>query len=106
MKRSTSRERTPGGQRWRHWLVLGALGACGMALLARAVYLQVIDQEFLEKQGDARILRVAKLSANRGMIVDRNGEALAVSTPSPRSRRTFRASRKPSTAIRSGSPVA
>jgi cell division protein FtsI (penicillin-binding protein 3) len=81
MKRSTSRERTPGGQRWRHWLVLGALGACGMALLARAVYLQVIDQEFLEKQGDARILRVAKLSANRGMIVDRNGEALAVSTP-------------------------
>jgi cell division protein FtsI (penicillin-binding protein 3) len=61
--------------------VLGALGLCGVALLARSIYLQVIDQDFLEKQGDARILRVAKLSANRGMIVDRNGEALAVSTP-------------------------
>ena len=61
--------------------MLGALGLGGMALLARAVYLQVIDQDFLEKQGDARILRVAKLSANRGMILDRNGEALAVSTP-------------------------
>jgi cell division protein FtsI (penicillin-binding protein 3) len=66
---------------WRHWLVLGLLGVAGAALLARAVYLQVIDQAFLEKQGDARILRKAKLSANRGMILDRNGEPLAVSTP-------------------------
>ena len=61
MKRSTSRDHDTGRQRWRHWLVLGALGLGGMALLARAVYLQVIDQDFLEKQGDARILRVAKL---------------------------------------------
>ena len=60
MKRSTSRDRDPGRQGWRHWLVLGALGLCGVALLARGVYLQVIDQEFLEKQGDARILRVAE----------------------------------------------
>ena len=81
MKRSTTRTGETGGGRWRHWLVVGALGVCGVALLARAVYLQVIDQDFLEKQGDARILRVAKLSANRGMILDRNGEALAVSTP-------------------------
>jgi cell division protein FtsI (penicillin-binding protein 3) len=61
--------------------VLVTLALCGVSLVARAVYLQVIDQEFLEKQGDARILRTAKLSANRGMILDRNGEALAVSTP-------------------------
>jgi cell division protein FtsI (penicillin-binding protein 3) len=81
MKRGTSRDDAAGRQRLRHWLVLAALGIGGVALLARAVYLQVIDQEFLEKQGDARILRVAKLSANRGMILDRNGEALAVSTP-------------------------
>ncbi len=66
---------------WRHWLVLGLLACGALSLVARALYLQVIDQEFLEKQGDARILRVAKLSANRGMILDRNGEALAVSTP-------------------------
>ncbi len=68
-------------QAWRHWFVLALLSLGAVALLARAVYLQVIDQEFLEKQGDARILRVTKLSANRGMILDRNGEPLAVSTP-------------------------
>jgi cell division protein FtsI (penicillin-binding protein 3) len=69
------------GFAWRHWLVLGLLACGALSLVARALYLQVIDQEFLEKQGDARILRVAKLSANRGMILDRNGEPLAVSTP-------------------------
>ena len=56
-----------------------ALG--GVALLARSIYLQVIDQDFLARQGDARILREVKLSANRGMVLDRNGEPLAVSTP-------------------------
>jgi cell division protein FtsI (penicillin-binding protein 3) len=81
MKHGQPRNDDPGQRTWRHWLVLGALALCGVALVARAVYLQVIDQEFLEKQGDARILRTAKLSANRGMILDRNGEVLAVSTP-------------------------
>jgi len=75
------RETEAGHQPWRHWFVFGLLALGGVALLARAVYLQVIDQDFLERQGDARILRVTKLSANRGMIVDRNGEPLAVSTP-------------------------
>jgi cell division protein FtsI (penicillin-binding protein 3) len=81
MKHGTHRSDDPGSRAWRHWFVLGMLALGGVALVARAVYLQVIDQDFLEKQGDARILRTAKLSANRGMIVDRNGEALAVSTP-------------------------
>jgi cell division protein FtsI (penicillin-binding protein 3) len=66
---------------WRTYLVAAALALAGLALVARALYLQVIDQNFLEKQGDARFTRVAKLSANRGMILDRNGDALAVSTP-------------------------
>ena len=81
MMRAARRSADRGPQAWRHWAVLGALALCGVALVARAVYLQVIDQDFLEKQGDARILRTAKLSANRGMVLDRNGEALAVSTP-------------------------
>ena len=81
MMRAGRRSADRGPQAWRHWAVLGALALCGVALVARAVYLQVIDQDFLEKQGDARILRTAKLSANRGMVLDRNGEALAVSTP-------------------------
>lgn len=57
-------------------LVLIALG-----LIVRAVDLQVLDQGFLEGQGDARYTRVAKLTANRGSIYDRNGEPLAASTP-------------------------
>ena len=81
MIREARREREEGVQGWRLWLVVGALSLAGVALVARALYLQVINQEFLEKQGDARIVRTAKLSANRGMILDRNGEPLAVSTP-------------------------
>jgi len=81
MMRGSRRSAERGPQAWRQWAVLGALALCGVTLVARAVYLQVIDQDFLEKQGDARILRTAKLSANRGMVLDRNGEALAVSTP-------------------------
>jgi cell division protein FtsI (penicillin-binding protein 3) len=81
MKPSARRNDDPGQRAWRHWVVVTALALCGVALIARAVYLQVIDQDFLERQGDARHLRTAKLSANRGMILDRNGEALAVSTP-------------------------
>jgi cell division protein FtsI (penicillin-binding protein 3) len=79
--RSTRRDGETADYRWRYWLVYAGLAACAIALLMRGVYLQVIDQRFLEKQGDARIMRVAKLSANRGMILDRNGEPLAVSTP-------------------------
>jgi cell division protein FtsI (penicillin-binding protein 3) len=81
MKHSREHAQQSAPHAWRYWFVLGALALCGVALVARAVYLQVIDQDFLAKQGDARILREAKLSANRGMILDRNGEPLAVSTP-------------------------
>jgi cell division protein FtsI (penicillin-binding protein 3) len=62
-------------------LVLGALVLIAVALVARAVDLQVLDEGFLEGQGDARYTRVAKLSAIRGGIYDRNGEPLAASTP-------------------------
>jgi len=56
-----------------------AVGAAGM--FARAVYLQVVDEAFLEQQANARHIRVEELSAHRGTITDRNGEVLAVSTP-------------------------
>jgi cell division protein FtsI (penicillin-binding protein 3) len=62
-------------------LVLGALVLIAGALGARAVDLQLLDEGFLEGQGDARFTRVAKLSAIRGGIYDRNGEPLAASTP-------------------------
>ncbi len=81
MRHGERNQRSAAGAAWRHWLVAGLLAAGGLALVARAVYLQVIHQDFLEARGDARILRVATLSVNRGMILDRNGEPLAVSTP-------------------------
>ena len=62
-------------------LVLGALVLIAVGLVARAVDLQLLDEGFLEGQGDARFTRVAKLTANRGSIYDRNGEPLAASTP-------------------------
>jgi cell division protein FtsI/penicillin-binding protein 2 len=77
--RTTTTETT--AQPWRLTAVALALSLAALTLIARAIFLQVVDQNFLEKQGDARFTRVAKLSANRGMILDRNGDALAVSTP-------------------------
>ncbi|WP_247646479.1 hypothetical protein [Deefgea sp. CFH1-16] len=68
-------------ERWRVWTVLGGLMVLFAALLGRALYLQVWNEGFLQDQGDARYRRVLKLEANRGMITDRNGEPLAISTP-------------------------
>ena len=62
-------------------LVLGFLLG-GMALLgARALWLQVITSDYLREQGNARHLRVIQDNSHRGMIFDRHGEPLAISTP-------------------------
>ena len=66
---------------WRSRALLVLLLAGFVVLLARAVYLQGLNSGFLQKKGDARYGRVIKLSATRGMITDRNGEVLAISTP-------------------------
>lgn len=47
----------------------------------RVVNLQVTEQSFLRNQGDMRTIRVVNTQAYRGMITDRNGEPLAISTP-------------------------
>ena len=62
------------------WVGLG-LGLLFVALLGRAVYLQLVKQDFLQSQGAARYSRAIELEANRGVIADRNGEPLAISTP-------------------------
>ena len=53
----------------------------GMTLVGRAVHLQVFNKEFLIGQAAARHIRTMKISANRGVITDRNGEPLAASMP-------------------------
>lgn len=65
----------------RHGLLLALLGCAGLLLAARALDLQVFNKTFLQGQGEARHLRVVSIAAHRGMITDRNGEPLAVSTP-------------------------
>lgn len=61
--------------------VLGILTG-GLALLVvRAVWLQVVTSDYLQEQGNARHLRVIQDNSHRGMIFDRHGEPLAISTP-------------------------
>jgi len=62
--------------------VMMTLVLLGLALLAgRIVDLHVFDRPFLQGQGDARTLRTDTMPAHRGMITDRHGEPLAISTP-------------------------
>ncbi|OOZ41851.1 cell division protein [Solemya pervernicosa gill symbiont] len=65
----------------RRYLALGLFLLGMAALLGRAAQLELFDREFLQNQADARHLRVVEIPAHRGMITDRNGEPLAISTP-------------------------
>ena len=67
--------------RWRSYLLVGLLICGAMALVWRAVDLQLVDHSFLAQEGDARFSRTAVIAAHRGTITDRYGEPLAVSTP-------------------------
>ena len=66
---------------WRFRVVVGLLVIMVGAIAWRIVDLQVVDRDFLKGQGDARSLRHIPIPAHRGLITDRNGEPLAVSTP-------------------------
>lgn len=68
-------------QGWRARLVLVLLLFGFVALAGRATYLQGLNEEFLQRKGEARYSRVMALPAYRGVISDRHGEPLAISTP-------------------------
>ncbi len=80
MKSRRVQPRSP-AYRWRAYFLLGVLALLGLGLIARAVDLQLVDYTFLSGQGDARFTRVVTVPAHRGVITDRYGEPLAVSTP-------------------------
>ncbi|GED22190.1 penicillin-binding protein 3 [Halomonas halmophila] len=64
------------------YIVMMGLVLIGLGLLAgRIVDLHVFERTFLKGQGDARTLRVDEIPAHRGMITDRHGSPLAISTP-------------------------
>ncbi len=70
---------------WRLLVMVLGLAALACMLVWRTLHLQVLDadrgREFLQGQGNARTIRTEQIPAHRGMITDRNGEPLAVSTP-------------------------
>jgi len=67
--------------RWRARFALVLLLASFAVLAGRSAYLQSMRTGFLQEKGEARYARVLEVPGTRGRIVDRNGEALAVSTP-------------------------
>ena len=73
-------ERKTGSEQRRQFLC--TVMFCGMLmLLGKAIFLQVLEKDFLKHQGDIRHIVDVNVSAYRGKIVDRNGEPLAISTP-------------------------
>jgi len=81
-RRTTPRNPRGGFDVRKRLLLVGSgLGLFAVALVGRAVNLQLVNNEFYRKQGDERFLRDVEIATVRGMITDRNGEPLAVSTP-------------------------
>lgn len=66
---------------FRRRLVLSLLALATLGITLRAVHLQLFQSEFLRSQGNNRHQRLVEIPAHRGMIMDRNGEPLAVSSP-------------------------
>ena len=68
---------------WRSKFIVAAVALGFVGLAARAAYIQVVSNEFYQKQGEVRFARTLELPANRGRILDRNGLILASSVPVP-----------------------
>ena len=72
--------------RWRYYLVMLVLASLPILLLVKIAQLQILPSQergadFLQHQGDSRAIRNITIPAYRGLITDRNGEPLAISTP-------------------------
>ena len=68
---------------WRSKFVVGAIALAFTGLAARAAYIQVVANDFFQRQGEVRFARTLELPANRGRILDRNGLILASSVIAP-----------------------
>ncbi len=76
--RNKGAETVPG---WRRWLVVGCMGIGALVVFGRAFQLQVLEREFLLREGNKRHIRTVTIPAHRGAILDRRGEPLALSAP-------------------------
>jgi cell division protein FtsI (penicillin-binding protein 3) len=66
---------------YRSRLVMLLVAFAFLALALRAVYLQTVSDDFLQRQGEVRYGRTIELPASRGQVLDRNGVVLAKSLP-------------------------
>ncbi|MBR9857023.1 MAG: peptidoglycan glycosyltransferase FtsI [Gammaproteobacteria bacterium] len=81
MRRRKQNKKEPMLTGWRFLTVCGVILFAFVALFARAAWIQVVSPDRLRQEGDMRSLRTTVTSTTRGMIMDRNGEELAVSVP-------------------------
>ena len=79
--KANNRSSQPTTTTWRYYVVIGIVVLIYGGLFARSAYIQVIEPDMLKKQGDLRSMRVAANTVQRGSIVDRNGDELAISVP-------------------------
>ncbi len=68
---------------WRSKFIVAAIALAFAGLAGRATYVQVLGNDFFQRQGEVRFVRTLELAANRGRILDRNGLILASSVPAP-----------------------
>ena len=68
---------------WRSKLIVAGIAVAFAGLAGRAAYVQVIGNDFFQRQGEVRFARTLELPASRGRILDRNGLILASSVPAP-----------------------
>ncbi|SEA90272.1 penicillin-binding protein 2 [Variovorax sp. YR216] len=68
---------------WRSKLIVAGIAAGFLVLAVRAFYVEVFDNQFFQHQGEVRFARTLELPANRGRILDRNGDILASDIPAP-----------------------
>lgn len=68
---------------WRSKFIVFMLALAFVGLVGRAAYIQVVANDFFQRQGEVRFARTLELPATRGRILDRNGMILASSVPAP-----------------------
>ncbi len=80
-KRYLQEQSLPVDYRYRRWFLMGLFGVALVSLVVSAVGRQVFETDFLQKEGKRRHLSVVEMPAYRGLVKDRRGEILAISTP-------------------------
>jgi len=66
---------------WRRHLLSTVFVLGGVLLVWRAVDKQVLESDFLQSKGEERYIETVEIEAHRGMITDRRGDVVAMSTP-------------------------